>query len=107
MLAEEPGAKILAGGQSLMPMLNLRVAAPPALVDINRIAELSFVTIERGEIRIGALTRHRTLETSSESTRRFRYSGGRLGRSGTWRFATAERSEARSCTPILRQNGRC
>lgn len=66
MLAEEPGAKILAGGQSLMPMLNLRVAAPSALVDINRIAELSFVTIERGEIRVGALTRHRTIETSAE-----------------------------------------
>ncbi len=66
MLAEEPSAKILAGGQSLMPMLNLRVAAPSSLVDINRIAELSFITIERGEIRIGALTRHRTLETSPE-----------------------------------------
>jgi carbon-monoxide dehydrogenase medium subunit len=66
MLAEQPDAKILAGGQSLMPMLNLRVAAPSALVDINRIAELSFITIERGEIRIGAMTRHRTLETSPE-----------------------------------------
>ncbi len=64
MLAEEPGAKLLAGGQSLMPMLNLRVTTPSALIDINRIAELSFITIERGETRIGALTRHRTLETS-------------------------------------------
>lgn len=66
MLAEQPEAKILAGGQSLMPMLNLRVAAPAALVDINRIAELSFVAIESGEIRIGAMTRHRTLETAPE-----------------------------------------
>ncbi|MHB8382451.1 MAG: FAD binding domain-containing protein [Candidatus Binataceae bacterium] len=66
MLAEESGAKILAGGQSLMPMLNLRVAAPAALVDINRLAELSSIAIERGEISIGALTRHRTIETAPE-----------------------------------------
>lgn len=66
MLIEQPDAKILAGGQSLMPMLNLRVAAPAALVDINRIAELSFIAIESGEIRIGAMTRHRTLETAPE-----------------------------------------
>ncbi len=66
MLTEQPDAKILAGGQSLMPMLNLRVAAPAALVDINRIAELSFIAIESGEIRIGAMTRHRTLETAPE-----------------------------------------
>lgn len=67
MLAGQSGAaKILAGGQSLMPMLNLRVAGPAALIDINRIAELSFVAIERGEVRIGAMTRHRTLETAPE-----------------------------------------
>ena len=66
MLAEQPDAKILAGGQSLMPMLNLRVAAPAALVDINRVAELSFIEVDGGEIRIGAMTRHRALETSPE-----------------------------------------
>lgn len=66
MLAGQPDAKILAGGQSLMPMLNLRVAAPAALIDINRIADLSFIEVGGGEMRIGALTRHRTLETAPE-----------------------------------------
>jgi carbon-monoxide dehydrogenase medium subunit len=67
MLAEQAGAaKILAGGQSLMPMLNLRLAAPAALIDINRIAELSFIALERGAVRVGALTRHRMLETAPE-----------------------------------------
>jgi CO/xanthine dehydrogenase FAD-binding subunit len=57
-------AKIIAGGQSLVPMLNFRLLKPSVLVDINRIPDLAFV-IEDGEhIRIGALTRHRQLETS-------------------------------------------
>ncbi len=57
-------AKILAGGQSLVPMLNFRLARPQVLVDINRIQELSYISSSAGGIRIGALTRHRALETS-------------------------------------------
>jgi len=57
-------AKIIAGGQSLVPMLNFRLLRPSVLVDINRITRLAFIE-EAGEtIRIGALTRHFQLETS-------------------------------------------
>ncbi|HZP43504.1 MAG TPA: xanthine dehydrogenase family protein subunit M [Candidatus Binatia bacterium] len=58
------GAKILAGGQSLTPMLNFRLVHPEALVDINRIAGLNHITPQNGGVRIGALTRHRTIEES-------------------------------------------
>src|SRR5262245_17000053 len=57
-------AKILAGGQSLVPMLNFRLLKPSVLVDINRIAGLAFVEDTGTAIRVGALTRHYTLETS-------------------------------------------
>jgi CO/xanthine dehydrogenase FAD-binding subunit len=64
-LAEAGGeAKILAGGQSLVPMLNFRLLRPSVLIDINRIAGLSFVEEAPQHIRIGALTRHHQLETS-------------------------------------------
>jgi CO/xanthine dehydrogenase FAD-binding subunit len=59
-----PDAKILAGGQSLVPMLNFRLLRPTTLIDINRIANLSFISDEAQAIRIGALTRHHQLETS-------------------------------------------
>lgn len=59
-----PDAKILAGGQSLVPMLNFRLLRPTTLVDINRIGSLSFIRDEAQAIRIGALTRHHRLETS-------------------------------------------
>ncbi len=51
-------AKILAGGQSLVPMMNFRMAQPGILIDINRIAELAFVEEREETIAIGALTRH-------------------------------------------------
>jgi CO/xanthine dehydrogenase FAD-binding subunit len=59
-----PDAKIIAGGQSLVPMLNFRLLRPTTLVDINRIGSLSFIRDEAQAIRIGALTRHHRLETS-------------------------------------------
>ena len=59
------GAQILAGGQSLMPTLNMRLSAPDLLIDINGLAELSGVKLEGNHIRIGALTRHVDLENSS------------------------------------------
>jgi len=62
-------ARILAGGQSLVPMLNLRVAAPRVLIDINRIAGLSGVTVAKDHVRIGALTRHTELEHSLDIAR--------------------------------------
>ena len=57
-------AKILAGGQSLVPLLNFRVVRPSVLIDINRLTALDFVEEHGGGLRIGALTRHHTLETS-------------------------------------------
>lgn len=56
---------ILAGGQSLMPTLNMRLSAPDLLVDINGLDELSGVKLEGNQIRIGALTRHVEIENSS------------------------------------------
>jgi len=57
-------AKIIAGGQSLVPMLNFRLLRPSLLIDINRIAGLAFIEEAGQAIRIGALTRHFQLETS-------------------------------------------
>lgn len=57
-LLAQPEAAVLSGGQSLMPMLNLRVARPAMLVDINRIAGLDAIALEGGVLRIGARARH-------------------------------------------------
>lgn len=63
-LAREPGAKVLAGGQSLVPLLNMRLARPDVVVDINGLeGELAGIRPEEGRIRVGALTRHWRLET--------------------------------------------
>ena len=56
------GAKILAGGQSLVPAMNFRVVQPSVLVDINRVPELSYIQENGGVLRIGAMTRERQLE---------------------------------------------
>ncbi len=58
-------AKILAGGQSLIPLLNMRLAAPTYLVDINRIAELDSIEARENYLSIGAITRHRQVEQSA------------------------------------------
>ena len=64
LLRQHPGAKILAGGHSLIPMLKLRLAAPAMLIDIGRIAEMKGIIIVGGAIRIGALTTHAELASS-------------------------------------------
>jgi len=66
LLAKYPGAKLLAGGHSLVPLLKLRLAAPPALIDIGRIPELRGISRDGGGIRIGALTTHAELAASSD-----------------------------------------
>jgi len=53
-----PDAKVLAGGQSLLPLLNMRLAAPSHLVDINRLTELAYVSVSGSQVAIGALARH-------------------------------------------------
>jgi len=57
-------AKLLAGGQSLVPMMKLRVARPKYLIDIHRIADLNYIREDAGQIRIGAMTRHVEIEES-------------------------------------------
>lgn len=57
-------ARLLAGGQSLIPMMNFRLAAPAALIDLNKIAALSYIREEQDTIRIGAMVRHRQVECS-------------------------------------------
>lgn len=62
-------AKILAGGQSLIAALNMRLAAPAVLIDINALAGLDGIQVTGDTLRIGALTRHRTVEHSPEVAR--------------------------------------
>ena len=50
-------AKLLAGGQSLMPLMNFRVARPAALIDLNAIASLAYIREDDGHVRLGAMTR--------------------------------------------------
>jgi CO/xanthine dehydrogenase FAD-binding subunit len=57
-------AKLLAGGQSLMPLLNFRLSRPAALVDLNRIPSLAYIAEHDGQVRFGAMTRQRTIEFS-------------------------------------------
>jgi carbon-monoxide dehydrogenase medium subunit len=66
LLAEHSDAKLLAGGHSLIPILKLRLATPETLIDIGRIAELKGITVSAGAVRIGALTTHAELASSSD-----------------------------------------
>jgi carbon-monoxide dehydrogenase medium subunit len=59
-------AKVLAGGQSLVPMMNFRLVRPPALVDVSRVPDLRYVMRDGDALRIGALTRHREVEELSD-----------------------------------------
>jgi carbon-monoxide dehydrogenase medium subunit len=55
-------AKILAGGQSLLPAMNFRVARPSVLIDVNRVPDLNDIRVASGQLRIGALARHARFE---------------------------------------------
>jgi aerobic carbon-monoxide dehydrogenase medium subunit len=57
-------ARLLAGGQSLLPMMNFRLATPAVVVDLNRIPGLAYVERDQGIVRIGAMTRQRAIEFS-------------------------------------------
>src|SRR4051812_29240103 len=69
LLARYPGAKLIAGGHSLLPLMKLRLAQPPALIDIGRIADLKGVGVANGTVRIGALTTHAELASSADLRR--------------------------------------
>jgi carbon-monoxide dehydrogenase medium subunit len=64
LLGSLENAKLLAGGQSLMPMLNMRFVLPEHVIDLNGVAELSGITEEAGGLRIGGMTRQRDIEFS-------------------------------------------
>ena len=64
-LAANAEAQVLAGGQSLIAMMNLRLAKPGCLIDINRLTDLDYIRPEGDELAIGALTRHTTAATST------------------------------------------
>jgi aerobic carbon-monoxide dehydrogenase medium subunit len=62
-------AKILAGGQSLVPMMNMRLARPDHIVDISRLPDLGYIASEPDRLRVGALTTHDVIERSQEVRR--------------------------------------
>jgi carbon-monoxide dehydrogenase medium subunit len=64
LLGSLENAKLLAGGQSLMPMLNMRYVLPDNIIDINRVDGLSYIREQNGAIEIGAMTRQRDIEFS-------------------------------------------
>jgi aerobic carbon-monoxide dehydrogenase medium subunit len=65
-LVEHGGeAKILAGGHSLVPLLKLRLASPTMLIDVGRVTDLSYIREDGDHIAIGAMTKHREVETSA------------------------------------------
>ena len=64
LLAQNEDAKVLAGGHSLIPAMKLRLAMPSMLVDIARIKDLSYITEDSGQVRIGAMTTHYQIESS-------------------------------------------
>ena len=66
LLAAHPGAKLLAGGHSLIPLMKLRLAMPSAVIDIGRIQELRGISRSGDTIRIGALTTHAELAASAD-----------------------------------------
>lgn len=85
-----PDARVVAGGHSLIPMMKLRLAQPEALIDINGLTELAGITVEGGELVIGAMVRHAELLADATATGSFPI------------FADAERVIA---DPIVRNRG--
>lgn len=69
LASHDPDGKVLAGGQSLLPLLNMRLATPAHLVDINRLSELGYVRVQDGHVVIGALARHAQVLADAEVAR--------------------------------------
>ncbi len=69
VLAANPDAKVLAGGQSLVPLMSMRLASPAMVVDINGIAELAYVRSDADGVHVGALARHAEVESDAEACR--------------------------------------
>ncbi len=70
LLARHENARLLAGGQSLMPMMNFRYVAPDHLIDLNKIGGLAGIEADNQSLRFGAMTRQRAIEFSADVARR-------------------------------------
>lgn len=66
LLQQNGGAKVLAGGHSLIPVMNLRLADPGTLIDIGRVSELKGISVQGNTVRIGALTTHAMIAASAD-----------------------------------------
>ncbi len=66
LLAKNDNVRVLAGGQSLVPMMNFRYAMPDHLIDLNKVSELSYIRVEKDKLKIGAMTRQRDIEFSAD-----------------------------------------
>jgi xanthine dehydrogenase iron-sulfur cluster and FAD-binding subunit A len=93
-------ARILAGGQSLMPLLNMRLARSAVVIDINRVTALEGIRQDNGRLILGALAGDRDIELSAAVRQQCPIPLRRLVTSATSRSATAEPSAAVSPTPI-------
>src|SRR5262245_4650748 len=65
-LLDDPDAKLIAGGHSLLPLMKLRLAQPKLLVDISRIPDLAYIRVDGGQLAIGAMTTYRQIKQSQE-----------------------------------------
>lgn len=79
MLSELDGARLIAGGHSLIPMMNLRLASPPVLIDIGRIAEMKGISTADGAVQIGTLTTHAAIAASGEVPGALSEAAGMIG----------------------------
>jgi carbon-monoxide dehydrogenase medium subunit len=79
LLGQHQGAKVLAGGHSLIPAMNLRLNDPGVLIDVGRIGELKGIAAANGSVRIGALTTHATIAASAEVPQALSEAAGMIG----------------------------
>ncbi len=79
LLGQHSGAKVLAGGHSLIPAMNIRLADPGVLIDIGRISELKGISTSDGSVRIGALTTHAAIAASDLVPQALSEAAGRIG----------------------------
>jgi carbon-monoxide dehydrogenase medium subunit len=79
LLGQYQGAKVLAGGHSLIPAMNLRLADPGILIDIGRISEMRGISTADGSVRIGALTPHAVVAASTAVPQALSEAAGKIG----------------------------
>ncbi len=78
LLGQHRGAKVLAGGHSLIPAMNIRLADPGVLIDIGRISELKGISTRNGSVRIGALTPHAAIAASDRVPQALSEAAGKI-----------------------------